>query len=142
VKPRSQADCKAFTVRIAAAALPQSACMLPVRRFLHMLCGSLLPDSSRPIPLRTEMYCNTNSHSAPNVRSLRLSAPPHRIPPMPPYPAAACSGMHYRGSGRIQRRVFGYFLRKKVTPCRGERRKALRAKAKKPCAQTNKSLAA
>jgi len=71
VKPRSQADCKAFTARIAVAALSQSARFLLIRRFLHMLCCSLLPDPSRPFPSERRFPAG-DCRSSPNIHSARL----------------------------------------------------------------------
>ncbi|WP_090627804.1 hypothetical protein [Parapedobacter indicus] len=90
VKPRSQVDCKAFKAQIAAAALPQSAWYSVITQVpAHAL---LLPASR-----------SFKADNPPNVRSVRLPAPTHRTPPMPPHSVAVCSGMHYRGSVRIQR---------------------------------------
>ena len=59
VKPRLQVDCKAFTARIAAASLLQSACWCPYCHSCTCFASASwrIPDSSRPILLRTEVSC-------------------------------------------------------------------------------------
>ncbi|RQP17197.1 MAG: hypothetical protein EAS52_09405 [Parapedobacter sp.] len=73
VKPRLQVDCKAFTARIAAASLSQSACLLPVRLFLHMLFRQLADSRffKADCPPNRD-FVRENYHFAPNDRSVRF----------------------------------------------------------------------